>query len=1043
MIGMRTLLAVLVIVKTLELGAAAQSAEYVDDAGETTSGVLVETTKSTLREGIISETAPLNKVSEETTMISQNLTQHVTDGGPSGPRNAGSATDGTPTQRTGHSTESVGNPTEIVERFNTEHPEDSFRLVTESVLVHTPPPHVIHEIVTPMVTFNHPPEPPQMPSPFDRSATIFPEFLSQIVATESEYCGKTCDFDYEHTRFVERGSCETCRCDEQCVLYDDCCPDYLILRNHTSVPVPYNCENTSPDIAKEDSKWYYMIRSCSVTSAPGLVQDCFDRHSKDWEHQVPVVDAKTGHLYRNKFCALCNNVTVFNNWETQLICKSYPSSLKEARSSEEIYSFALEESICFIKFIPLGVASLRKCSSREESVISSCNVTGKWVFYDRRVVEACERFTHIVHGKYRNVFCYACNTNSGWQFILRQNGPDRVVVDTVSLTTLLNFGRQDAGPRTQRVEQLTDDPCRPDQVLDDFIEACRNVTCSKGKVFNGTACNDVVQATNVYGLEICLHVRVDVPSRLVSKEAVNDLTFTIANMLYGVQWELSRYVWLRTSQQLYHLQNCDSHPRFLIVHIHTLMFSTTPASLEKMMTSLPDILTKHISEKHGNISLTWNQKCAQMILPTLNCFDEAVHDKRIDSAPLTHADAYISSETEYIPWNNQALCPQVHLQPHEFFLQLDGDKQYLTNVLFPNVSLHSPLPLTTVDPYLQEFYVLRINGTDSIFKSEMFLLGDNETAVVCLDDYQTLVKKAPEVTSEYIDLPLGRTSLICTCLSLVFLIITFIFYCAFPTLRTSGGVINMCLVVTLFLTLCVYEFGIEQNENGTVCVIIGIFIHFFWLSVLCWMNACTTHMFLKLSFPLRWRRNESLERTLLFWSLFSILTPVAIVSINIIVHYTLDRELGYGGKICYLNTVPGRIYSFGVPVAVVSLLNIFLFIFTLCKLNRKFEPVQKSSNSKLNMVACVKLSTITGISWLFGYLYELTQTRALAYVFTILVAGQGVFLFLAFIVNKKTLGLVCSKNRGSTKYTSSSNSNNNSNNNNSKSGPPTTQISRL
>ncbi|XP_046542517.1 adhesion G protein-coupled receptor E5-like [Haliotis rubra] len=514
-------------------------------------------------------------------------------------------------------------------------------------------------------------------------------------------------------------------------------------------------------------------------------------------------------------------------------------------------------------------------------------------------------------------------------------------------------------------------------------------------------------------------------------------------MLYSVQNELHDYVWVRTSQQLYHLQNCDSHPRFLIVHIYTQMFSTTPSSLENLMTSLPDILTKHISDEkygHGNVSLTLNQKCAQMILPTLNCFDEGVHDKRMNAARLTNSAAYISSQIEYIPWNNQALCPQVLLQQHEFFLELDGDKQDVTNVLFPNVSLHSPLPLNKVDPYMQEFYVLRINGTDSIFKSEMFLLGDNDTAVVCLDDYQKLVKRAPLVTPEYIDWPLGRTSVVCTCVSLLFLIITFVFYCAYPTLRTSGGVINMCLIVTLFLTLCVYEFGMEQNENETVCVIIGIFIHFFWLSVLCWMNACTTHMFLKLSFPLRWRRSESLERTLLFWSLFSFLTPVAIVGINITVHYSLDREFGYGGKVCYLNTVSGRIYSFGVPVAVVSLLNIFLFIFTMCKLKRKFEPVQKSSNSKLNMVACVKLSTITGISWLFGYLYELTQTRVLAYVFTILVAGQGVFLFLAFIVNKKTLGLVCSKKRGSSKYTSSSNSNNN---NNSKSGPLTTQTSRL
>lgn len=570
-------------------------------------------------------------------------------------------------------------------------------------------------------------------------------------------------------------------------------------------------------------------------------------------------------------------------------------------------------------------------------------------------------------------------------------------------------------------------------------EACRNITCSKGKVFNGSTCNDVVQATNIYGLEICLHVRLDIPSRLVSKDGLDNLTLFIQQMVSGVQWALNDYAWLTTEQLLYHLQNCDNHPRFLIVHIQTKMFSTRPANLDNLLNSLPNILTKYISDqKYENVSLTLNQKCASMFLPTVYCFDELVTGSNRYHAPLTHIAAYLSPLIEYIPWNHQVLCPQVHLHPEEFFLELDDDKQNVTSLLFPNVSLYSPLPVTTVDPYVQEFYILRVNGTNNVLKSDMFLLGDNGTAVVCLEDYQKIVKRAKVVTDENIDWHLGRTSVVCTCVSLIFLFITFIFYCVFPTLRTSGGVINMCLVVTLFFALCAYEFGIEQNENETLCVIIGILIHFLWLSVLCWMNACTTHMFLKLSFPLRWRLTQSLKRTLLFSSFFSFLTPLGIVSLNVIVHYSLDRKFGYGGKVCYMNTVEGRLYSFGVPVAMVFLVNIFLFIFTMCKLKRQLVSVKKNTNSKLNMVACVKLSTITGISWFFGYLYELTQTKAFAYVFTILVAGQGLFLFLAFIVNKKTLGLVCSKNRDSSKYISSSNSNNNN-----KSVPLSTQTSRF
>ncbi|XP_048244115.1 uncharacterized protein LOC125371690 [Haliotis rufescens] len=344
-------------------------------------------------------------------------------------------------------TKSAGPDSATPPTMTTKQQEPSATYMTVNYVLPTPPPLKVRKL-----------------NAFDTASRLFREFPSQVVASESEYCGKTCHFKYKNKRTSLRPSCETCRCDGDCVLYDDCCPDFVILGNQTTVAAPYSCENTSPDFLEQTSDWYYMIRSCADTPTPGLVQECLDQHSKDWEHQVPVEDARTGDLYRNKFCALCNNVTLFNNWDTQIKCSLYPSGFKEAKSAEETYNIALEASICYIKFLPTSHTVLRPCNYREESVISSCNVTGQWEVYDKRVIEACERFTHVVNGKYRNVFCYLCNTNDDWRYILNEYVLQPAVVDSVGLTSLLNF-RQ----KTLEVFEPRKNGCGRKQLYDNII----------------------------------------------------------------------------------------------------------------------------------------------------------------------------------------------------------------------------------------------------------------------------------------------------------------------------------------------------------------------------------------------------------------------------------------------------------------------------------------------------------------------------------------------------------------------------------------------
>ena len=129
--------------------------------------------------------------------------------------------------------------------------------------------------------------------------------------------------------------------------------------------------------------------------------------------------------------------------------------------------------------------------------------------------------------------------------------------------------------------------------------------------------------------------------------------------------------------------------------------------------------------------------------------------------------------------------------------------------------------------------------------------------------------------------------------------------------------------------------------------------------------------------------------------------------INIIISvYHSDYEgIGYGGTICNITDYRMVGYVFAIPVGLVISANLALFIAVIVKIHR--TPVVKSyTKSTRNYFAIyAKLSTVTGITWLFGFIYTFTDVEALEYVFIIFNAGQGAFLFLAFVCNKRVLGM--------------------------------------
>jgi hypothetical protein len=216
--------------------------------------------------------------------------------------------------------------------------------------------------------------------------------------------------------------------------------------------------------------------------------------------------------------------------------------------------------------------------------------------------------------------------------------------------------------------------------------------------------------------------------------------------------------------------------------------------------------------------------------------------------------------------------------------------------------------------------------------------------------------------------------------------------------------------------------GLDVGTTG--CKIVGLFVHFLWLVALFWMNVCTFHIFRVLARTQVVSQQSGVKRIFVYHILTTIMAAV-FVSINISVSYSTLGNFGYGETVCYISTQKMVIYTFCIPVAFVVISNLSMFTFVVVKI-KKSPSVQKSvQNERNDLIVFTKLSTITGLTWIFGILNIWLEHVVLSYLFIVLNAAQGVFIMFAFVVNSRvfelfknrSFGLSTTTNTGTTRST--------------------------
>jgi len=135
-------------------------------------------------------------------------------------------------------------------------------------------------------------------------------------------------------------------------------------------------------------------------------------------------------------------------------------------------------------------------------------------------------------------------------------------------------------------------------------------------------------------------------------------------------------------------------------------------------------------------------------------------------------------------------------------------------------------------------------------------------------------------------------------------------------------------------------------------------------------------------------------------------------SLYVITSYQGAREVRSDGTqwLCRINHLESAIVAFVIPVCLSLIFNFTIFIVVsvyLFMASRAQDKVKKHHHISYLRVN-LAIFTVSGLTWVFGFIAILAGTSWAWYIFIILNSSLGFVIFIAFLFTKKVLNLYLS-----------------------------------
>ena len=544
---------------------------------------------------------------------------------------------------------------------------------------------------------------------------------------------------------------------------------------------------------------------------------------------------------------------------------------------------------------------------------------------------------------------------------------------------------------------------------------CRKVTCAFHRIFKDGRCEQLFKSLGDTGYTVSSLVR---PTEEVSVEDLYEIMPNITSVIHDSLMNFTTGNASVCSKQVKMIAQNNSSRNDVINRID-FQFDIVSSSTQTIEGFV------HNALKLDKLNITFATKSSQNLT-----FESFIRDYVISYSALIPYDLYKNST---VPFNTP-----VDLDELLNLSYIDRGGIAIPYMTWNEVSdscdfsgtFHRLLTLRSCPMFSIDTSDFGLVETESGFKfkeTEVLGLSDyvkDESDVrvirICAETYEIVFRE--RVGQAGIGGYSAETivSIVSMSVSITCLIVTLFMYCTLAQLRTLPGKNNMALITSLLAAQGLYllsSYGGLDTDTFS-CKLVGGLTHFFWLLSIFWMNACTFHMFRVLLKARDLSRSASTKKHVQY-HVYTILLSSVFVTGNIVVSILKrdNSDIGYGGGLCYISTQTMVEFTFGIPAAIVVIANISMFTAIAMKLKRVATVNKNATHERNYFFIFAKLSTITGATWLFGFVYMWTGIAPFSFLFIILNGSQGLFIMLSFICNARTFSML--KERSSSLRTSS------------------------
>ncbi|XP_002129016.2 uncharacterized protein LOC100177153 [Ciona intestinalis] len=298
-------------------------------------------------------------------------------------------------------------------------------------------------------------------------------------------------------------------------------------------------------------------------------------------------------------------------------------------------------------------------------------------------------------------------------------------------------------------------------------------------------------------------------------------------------------------------------------------------------------------------------------------------------------------------------------------------------------------------------------------------------AVTCQCNHLTSFAVIMSVETTVDDHILNIMTYVGCALSILGLTLTIITYTIFKHLRKYKSkriLTHFCLALCGVYISFLVGIAAKSPTNEAQCITSGFFMHFFTAATFAWMMVEVVDMYLM--FVKVWSsvRHYVRKASVFGWG-FPLVLSIATLGAHFgLVEtypnsewhrmYPMYRET----VVCWLSPL-AVYYAFLGPLGLILIVNTFLFVIVLyhvtCKrTGRKLTRVRSNAKrvkGRQHVLNAMAILLLTGPTWLIGFLINVDPIedgalrRILAYVFVILNAFQGLWIFIVFTARPRVV----------------------------------------